>query len=438
MKTQATQFPFPASRREFLKLTGCAVAGATLAGGLSAATAVTGKPSLKLALIGCGGRGTGAARDCLEAGKVLNYDLRLSVMADVFPDRLARSRGALKDLGVEVPDERCFLGFDAYQKVMDTDVDLVLLATPPNFRPVHFEAAVTAGKNVFMEKPVAVDPVGCRQVMETGRMAKLKRLSVVAGTQRRHEKGYRSVARAIADGGIGDILGGTIHFCLAGGGIGPKPANRPDWEWMIRAWGGWCEMSGDHIVEQHVHSIDVMNWFLGGPPLQCVSFGDRVRRRGGNMYDFFSTDYEYPNDVHIHSMCRQVTRCWSRIGQIFRGDKGVADVTGLVTADRIYFGSADRRTRYSLPSLEGHKNPYVQEHADLLQSITEQQGINEAQNVAESTLTAIMGRISAYTGQLVTWEEMMKSDFVCRPTPADFAAGTVEMPPEQAPLPGVA
>lgn len=427
----------PQSRREFLKVSGGAVAGAVLANALPVSSRAAEKKPIKVALIGCGGRGTGAMRDCLEAAKVLNAGVRLTMMADVFEDRLARSREALKkEMNVEAPSAGCVLGFDAYKKVMESDVDLVLLTTPINFRPVHFGAAVAAGKHVFMEKPVAVDPVGCRKVIESGETAKQKKLSVVAGTQRRHEKGYLGVAKALQDGALGQLLGGTIHFCLAGGGIGKKPANRADWEWMIRAWGGWCEMCGDHIVEQHVHSIDVMNWFLGTHPVNCTSFGYRTRRTGGNMYDFFSTDYEFPNGAHIHSMCRQVTGCWDRIGQFFRGEKGIVDITGLVAADRVFLGSADRTSRFTLPKLEGNKNSYIQEHVDLLDSILQGKALNEARTIAESSLTAIMGRISAYTGKMITWDEMLESDFACRPSSADFEAGTVKMPAEEAPVPG--
>lgn len=426
------------TRRRFLQTSGAAVAGAAFASVLAPRAPAAPSRTIKIALIGCGGRGTGAARDCFEAGKVLHLDVKLTVMADVFPDRLERSRNALKDAGVEVSGAKTFLGFDAYKKVMETDVDVVLLTTPPNFRPSHLAAAVAAGKHVFMEKPVAVDPPGCRKVMECGQVAASKRLSIVAGTQRRHEVGYLAVARAIADGAIGEIHGGTIHFCLGGGGPGPKPPGRADWEWMIRTWGAWCELSGDHIVEQHVHSIDVMNWFLGTHPLRCVSLGGRARRRGGNMYDFFSSDYEFPNGVHIHSLCRQINGCWDRIGQFFRGEQGIVDIQGLVAADRVYVGPADRKKRLPLPKVEGHPNSYIQEHADLLAAVVKDEPINEAQNIAESTLTAIMGRISAYTGQLVTWDEMMETALVCRPTAEDFEAGTVTLPPEQVPVPGKA
>jgi myo-inositol 2-dehydrogenase / D-chiro-inositol 1-dehydrogenase len=423
------------TRRQFLKTSSAAVAGAALAASpVQPAHAAQTKP-LQIALIGCGGRGTGAARDCLEAAKYLKLDVRLTMMADLFQDRMDRSRKALRDLSVEVPSSRCLLGFDAYKKVMESDVDIVLLTTPPNFRPVHLPAAIVAGKHVFVEKPIAVDPPGCRAIVQAGKLAEQKRLSIVAGTQRRHEVGYLAVAKAVQDGAIGQILGGTIHFCLGGGGMGRKPENVSASEWMIRTWNGWCELSGDHIVEQHVHSIDVMHWFLGTHPIQCVSFGHRARRTGGNMYDFFSTDYEFPGGVHIHSMARQVTGCWDRIGQSFRGEKGIADITGLVAADRVYVGPADRKAKLTLPKVDGHENSYVNEHANLLRSVVEQNPLNEAQQIADSTLSAIMGRISAYTGQLVTWDEMVASNFSCKPSAADFEHGTVELPKEEPTLP---
>jgi myo-inositol 2-dehydrogenase/D-chiro-inositol 1-dehydrogenase len=209
-----------------------------------------------------------------------------------------------------------------------------------------------------------------------------------------------------------------------------------DADWLIRSWGGWAELCGDHIVEQHVHSIDVMNWFLGTHPVNCVSYGHRLRRRNGNCYDFFGTDYEFPDGVHIHSMARQVTGCWSRIGQLFRGDRGIADVTGLVFADRIYVGPADRKSPMDLGKWERTPTSYVREHMDLIRSVLEGNPINEAQAIAESTLTAVMGRMSAYSGQMVTWDEMMASNFRCSPAPEDWENGTVKLPPEEAPVPG--
>ncbi|MBL9139051.1 MAG: Gfo/Idh/MocA family oxidoreductase [Verrucomicrobiales bacterium] len=422
------------TRRSFVKSTSTAAALAAVSPGVFGAAS---KRPLKSALIGTGGRGTGAANDHLQAAKELGVDLRLVMLGDVFEDRLERSIATLKsNAGVEISRGQCVLGFDGYKKVMDADVDIVLLTTPPNFRPVHLAAAVAAGKHVFVEKPVGVDPVGCRSVMATGKVAAEKKLSIVAGTQRRHEPGYLAVAKAVKEGAIGKIMGGTIHFCLGGGSIGKKPEGMSDADWLIRSWGGWAEMCGDHIVEQHVHSIDVMNWFLGGPPINCVSFGHRARRKNGNCYDFFSTDYEFPGGVHIHSMARQVTETWSRIGQFFRGDKGIADVTGLVYADRVYVGGADRKSPVDLGKWERTPTSYVREHMALIRSILDGNPINEAHTIAESSLTAVMGRISAYNGQMVTWEEMMTSSFRCSPNPDDFESGTVKLPAEEPTIPG--
>ena len=422
------------TRRSFVQSTSTAAALAALSPGVFGAAT---KRPLRSAMIGTGGRGTGAANDHLQAAKELGVDLKLVMLGDVFEDRLERSIANLKQAaGIDISRGQCVLGFDGYKKVMDADVDIVLLTTPPNFRPVHMAAAVAAGKHIFVEKPVGVDPVGCRSVMETGKLAAQKKLSIVAGTQRRHEPGYLAVIKAIKDGAIGNIVGGTVHFCLGGGSIGKKPANMSDADWLIRSWGGWAELCGDHIVEQHVHSLDIMNWALGTHPVNCVSFGHRLRRKNGNCYDFFSTDYEFPGGVHIHSMARQVTDTWSRIGQFFRGDKGMADVTGLVFADRIYVGGADRKSPIDLGKWERTPSSYVREHMNLIKSVLEGNPINEAQAIAESSLTAVMGRISAYQGSQVTWDEMMASNFRCSPAPEDWEHGTVKLPPEEAPVPG--
>ncbi|MBX3747222.1 MAG: Gfo/Idh/MocA family oxidoreductase [Verrucomicrobiae bacterium] len=423
----------PITRRSFVQTTSTASALAALSPGVFGAART--RP-LRTALIGTGGRGTGAANDHLEAARELGVDVRLVLLGDVFEDRLERSISALRNVGIEISRGQTMLGFDAYRRIAEADVDIVLLTTPPNFRPRHLAAAVAAGKHIFVEKPIAVDPVGCRSAMETGRIATEKKLSIVAGTQRRHEPGYLAIAKAIHDGAIGRIVGGTVHFCLDGGSIGRRPPGLSDAEWMIRSWNGWAEMCGDHIVEQHVHSLDVMNWFLGTHPVNCVSFGHRLRRRGGNCYDFFSTDYEFPGGVHIHSMARQVTGTWSRIGQFFRGERGMADVTGLVFADRVYVGGADRRSPIDLGRWERTPTSYVREHMNLIRSVLDGNPINEAQNIAESSLTAVMGRMSAYNGQLVTWDEMMASNFQCTPSAEDFERGTVTLPPEEAPVPG--
>ena len=291
------------SRRDFVKT---AVATGVAAGGMailqaSSARGQTAKV-FKIGLIGCGGRGNGAVRNCLAAGKGLKVDVRVTALADAYKDKTDRCREGLKKEGHNVPEERCFVGFEAYKKLIATDVDIVLMATPPNFRSVHLAACVDAGKHVFMEKPVAVDPVGCRKIMEAGEAAAKKGLSVVAGTQRRHQSAYVATQKVVADGAIGRIVGGQIYWC--GGRLWYRE-RKPEWddaEYMVRNWVSFAEMSGDHIVEQHVHNIDVANWFIGAHPVAAVGIGGRARRMTGDQYDFFSVDYEYPDGVHLHSM----------------------------------------------------------------------------------------------------------------------------------------
>ncbi|MFC1806734.1 Gfo/Idh/MocA family protein, partial [Planctomycetota bacterium] len=240
------------SRRRFMRSAAVAAGGLTILGATSARGQA--KKVLKAGLVGCGGRGTGAARDCVAAGKQLGIDVKITALADVFPDRVQRTRASVRKGGSEVPESRCFVGFDAYKKVADTDIDIFLTAATPSFRPIHFEAAVKAGKHVFMEKPVAVDPAGCCKMYELGEIATQKKLSVMPGTCLRHHAGYGGSRQQIADGLIGRILGGTIYYCTGRLGFTPRKEGWSDRDYMIRNWKSFCETSGDHIVEQHVHT----------------------------------------------------------------------------------------------------------------------------------------------------------------------------------------
>ena len=316
----------------------------------------------------------------------------------------------------------------------------MLLATPPVFRPVHFAAAVAAGKHVFMEKPVAVDPPGGRSVLAMGEKAKAKGLSVVAGTQRRHHRDYLATYKLLQDGAIGAIRGGAVWWC--GNQMWAKP-RQPGWsdrDYMVRNWLNFVEMSGDHIIEQHVHNIDVANWFLGSPPSLAIGFGGRTRRKTGNQFDFFSVDFQYklgPNKrqrVHIHSMSRQINGCWGREAEEFIGDEGYASGTRVRRYDK---------TKPPKPEIETHVNPYVQEHIDLLKSIVGKgEPLNEAQHVAESTLAGIMGRISAYTGQAVRFSDVASetgqfAKLTLSPTALDLEKADVKAPPDDViPIPG--
>jgi myo-inositol 2-dehydrogenase / D-chiro-inositol 1-dehydrogenase len=405
------------SRRSFLGRT--AAAGA-LAGGFSIINArgQGGHKEFKVALIGCGGRGRKATQNCVDAGKLMGIGIKLVAVADWF-EGPAKAFGTSKGL----PEKDCFWGADAYRKVMATDADIVLMATPPVFRPLHLEAAVEAGKHAFIEKPVAVDPAGARRVIAAGEKAKVKGLSIVAGTQRRHQDRYREAAHLIREGSIGDILNGQIYWLGRVPWVKPRQAGQSDADYLVRNWLNWSMMSGDHICEQHVHNIDVANWFIGRTPVLANGFGGRTHRTTGNQFDFFSIDFDYGDGCHVHSMCRQNSGCYSRVGEVFAGTKGTYDGRIRSKAD----------LTIETPSFQ-RGNGFVLEHFDLLTSIVKGKPVNEAEQIAHATMGAIMGRISAYTGQLVRWTDVMDnpaSKFYNRtlaPAPEDFETGNVSAP----------
>lgn len=393
--------------------------------------AQAGTRKLKVGLIGCGGRNMGAIENFLEAAKTIG-DVEVEVVAVTDPQK-DRAEGAGRRFNLSAGS--VFTQFDGFRKVIDSGVDVVLIATPPNFRPAHVEYAVQAGKHVFTEKPVAVDPPGIRRFIAAAEEATKKGLSIVAGTQRRYDAGYNRNAQAIRDGAIGRILGGTIHWCQNQLWFKRREEGESDALYLARNWVNFCEMSGDHIVEQHVHNIDVAIWFLGRVPRTATGFGSRERRVTGNQYDFFSVDYDFGDDVHIHSMCRQINGTYSRVGELFVATDGTCAGGGKIVS---------HSGKPIPPAPEGwHQNPYVQEHVALIQSIFSGKPINEGRQVAESCMAAIMGRISAYTGQMVRWREVMEDqasphyNLTLSPTPEDFENGNVVCPQEEtAPVPG--
>jgi len=415
------------SRRDFIKTSVAAVSLAAMAAPTNRIWAA-GSEKIRVALIGCGGRGKGALNDCLNAAKHLNLNIEVVATADWFKSR-ADEAGKDKD----VPPERCFSGGDAYKKLLETNPDVVLIATSPNFRPVHFEAAVKAGKNVFMEKPVAVDPPGARKIIEAGELAKQKGLAVVAGTQRRHERSYRRTQYAVEHGAIGKIVGGCVWWCGGALWYQKRKENESDADYMVRNWVSFTEMSGDHIVEQHVHNLDIANWYIGHPPVTALGFGGRARRKTGNQFDFHSVDFDYGDDCRIHSMCRQVNGTDGDVREFFAGTEGITWGNG---------GTKSQKT-IDIPEFPEQGGPYCQEHVDLLDSIIKGKPLNEARNVAESTLTAIMGRISTYTGKLVRWSDLTENkdsqwyNLTLKPAAEDFETGEVKAPPDDVvPVPG--
>jgi predicted dehydrogenase len=384
-----------------------------------------GSDKLRVGVIGCGGRGTGAAMDCVNSSP----NVEIVAMADLFKDRLDSSLAELSrnvDDKVSVTNDTSFTGFGAYEKVIACDVDMVILACPPHFRPKHLAAAIEAGKHVFMEKPVAVDPVGIRSIIASSDLAKEKGLAIVAGTQRRHQNHYREILKRIHNGDIGEIVSGQCYW-NGGGWDGPegKPENMSDMEYQVRYWFHFTWLAGDEIVEQHVHNIDVMNWAIGSHPVQALGMGGRQVRGGdGSIYDHFAVEFEYPNGQRVMSMCRHMDGCTEDVSERVIGTKGIAYTDGSV-------GLIEGPNAYKFDG--DSDNPYVTEHTDLIASIRSNQPLNEGHQVAESTLTAIMGRISAYTGRAISWDWVMNASKLDLSPPEysfdiDFPARPIAIP----------
>ena len=416
------------ARREFVKSTAGLTAAAALpiipsAAWAAASAHVAGSDAIRIGLIGCGGRGTGAAYDALNASP----DTRVVALADVFADRLngSRSHLARHERG-KVDEANCYVGFDAFKQLLSgAEVDMVILATPPHFRPIHFEAAIKAGKHVFMEKPVAVDGPGIRKVIAAGQAAKQQNLSVVAGTQRRHEACYLAAMQRLRDGAIGAITAARCYWNQGGLWVNERKSEWSDMENQLRNWLYYTWLSGDHIVEQHVHNLDVVNWAMGGHPIKAMGMGGRQVRTApqyGHIFDHFAIEYEYPSGAFLQSMCRQIDNCAGRVEEAIHGSEGRM---------RTHSGHAEIIGRNEWRFESDNPNPYVQEHVDLIASIRDGAGLNEAQTVAEATLTAIMGRMSAYTGKEVTWEQALNSKEDLAPSAYEF--GPLPTPPVATP-----
>ena len=410
-------------RRDFLKASAAAGVAAVLAGNERLFAA--GSDKIRVGLIGCGGQGTRDTISCLQS----SAGAELVAMGDLFRDRLDESLGKLREEEisgkVKVTPDTCFAGFDAYKKVIASDVDMVVIVSPPHFHPEHLKAAIEAGKHVFMEKPAAVDPAGVRSIIASSELAEQKGLSIVAGTQRRHEAHYIEIMRRIHKGDIGEIVAGQVYW-NGGDMVGYwkyyEQGNMSDMEWQLRNWPWFAWLSGDHIVEQHVHNLDIMHWAMGSHPVQVMGMGGRAVRKEGNIFDHFAIEYEFANGVRISGMCRQIDGCHSRVGERFVGTKGVAHGRGVIEGQNAY--------QYPGES----PDPYVQEQADLIAGIRHGTVINEGRNVAESTMSAIMGRMSAYTGRALKWDWAMnasKLDY----TPPSYDFDT-EYPPRPAAVPG--
>ena len=401
------------SRRDFMKTSAAVGAASLLAGSFNAYAGGTDK--IRVGLIGCGGRGTGAGIiDCAASSK----GIELVALGDLFPDHVESAPERIKanlekrklpvDKIYKVKKDHMFSGFDAYEKVIKSGVDMVILTTPPNFRPLHFKAAVEAGKHVFVEKPVAVDPVGIRSFLETVEKAKEKNLAVGVGTQMRRARHIMATMQKLHEGGIGDIVSGQAVRC--GDGMMDWYADtkqpKPEWsemEWQIRRWLFMTWLSGDFVVEMHVHNLDLLNWAMQSPPVQCMAGGGRQVRTApeyGDSYDHFYAELEYPNDVRIEYMGWQVDKASTR-----------NDLRLVGTQGKAYIDFGDARIEGKNPfRYEGESvDPQVQEYADMIASIRDGKPLNEGRQVAESTMTAIMIRMSAYTGRAMKWDWLMNA-----------------------------
>jgi predicted dehydrogenase len=408
------------TRRDFLQSTSAAAAaGSMLLSSLSARAHAAGDDTIKVGLVGCGGRGTGAVNDAFSAGG----NLKLVAMGDAFEDELTRSLSNLKGaLGpsaeekIDVPPERQFVGFDAYQKVIDSDIDLLVLATPPGFRPIHFEAAVKAGKNVFMEKPVAIDAAGVRQVLAAAKVAKEKKLKVGVGLQRRHQDCYRELIQRVHDGEVGDLLAMRVYW--NGGGVwDPRKTHeecKSEMEYQMRNWYYYTWLCGDHIVEQHIHNLDVGCWLKGDKwPVRAEGIGGRQVRtdkRYGEIFDHHCCEFFFDDGSVMVSQCKHIANTWSSVTEHAHGTKGQVHLDSNPRG--CYFEIGGKR----IPFKGDTENPYVVEHRDLQAAIREGKDYNEAERGAYSTMVAILGRMCTYSGKELTWEEALASDVELRPT----------------------
>ncbi len=386
---------------------------------------------LRAGVIGCGGRGTGAAINFLDAAN----GVKVVALADTFKDRVESARKTLAEKkNNEVAEANCFVGFDAYKSVIDhPEVDVLIIATPPAFRPAHFAYAVEKGKHTFLEKPVAVDAVGYRSIIASSKQAFAKGLCVITGTQRHHQRSYVASYAKIQEGLIGDITGGTVYWNQNMLWFRNREAGWSDMEWMVRDWVNWTWLSGDHIVEQHVHNIDVFNWFSGKKPVKCVAVGSRQRRITGDQFDNFSVDFEYEGGIHVHSMCRQIDGCANNVSEFIQGTKGSWNSRDMAIRDLAgnIVWQYDKETEKEFQQ----NDPYTLEHVNWITHIRSNKPITQAEEIAISNMTALMGREAAYTGQEITWEAATASTVSI--VPETLEMGKMDMT-AKIPVPGKA
>jgi predicted dehydrogenase len=417
------------SRRDFVKQ------GTMLAGGIMAMPLVSNAgyfssvdDTIKVAVIGCGGRGTGAAMQAL----LTKQNVKLVAMADAFRDRLDRSLKALtngddgdvKDR-IAVTEDTMFVGFDAYKKVIPL-CDVVIIATPPGFRPLHFEEAINQGKHVFMEKPVATDPAGVKKVLEVAEIAKKKKLNVVVGLQRHYQTSYRELYKRVQDGMIGDITSAQVWWNNDGVWVRPRQAGQTEMEYQMRNWYYFNWLCGDHITEQHIHNLDVMNWFKGAYPVKAQGLGGRQVRTGkeyGEIYDHHYVEFHYADGTIMNSQCRHIKGTYAIVDEMIVGTKGV-----------VKCGAAEISSKgKSLYKFDKRKEnqPYQNEHDELFAALAKgEYKFADAENGAKSTLTSVMGRMATYSGQIIEWDKTLNSGISLQPDKYAWDAPPPVLPDE--------
>ena len=396
---------------------------------------------IKVALVGCGGRGTGAISQALEA----DPDVRLVAMADAFGDRAEECLKTLIEKFVDsekinVNRETIFTGFDAYKQAIDM-ADVVILTTPPAFRPLHFEYAISQGKHVFMEKPVATDVAGIRTVLAAGKEARRKKLNVVVGLQRHYQRSYQSIKNKIDRGKIGEIISGQVYWNSGGVWVRPRETGQTELEYQMRNWYYFNWLCGDHIVEQHIHNIDVANWFIGSTPVSAQGMGGREVRKGkdhGQIFDHHFVEFTYKNGQVVASQCRHQKGCMNRVEEVFQGTRG------NVTTNSSHFGLIKNKREKVVYNHEGEDdiNPYQQEHNELFSAIKAgDYRMDDTNRGAEATMSAILGRMATYSGKKITWDEAMAFDHKLVPELHSFNDNAPVQPDKEGnypiPVPGV-
>ncbi|NJO25858.1 MAG: Gfo/Idh/MocA family oxidoreductase [Bacteroidia bacterium] len=423
------------TRREFVKTSAVLTGGVMALPLLSKANFFSGSDDvIKVALVGCGGRGTGAAMQaCLT-----RQNVKLVAMADAFRDRIDSSYKTLMsdDISdwsgaggniksrIDVPEERKYVGFDAYKKAI-ADADVVILTTPPGFRPMHFEEAINKGKHVFMEKPVAVDPAGVKKVLDLAEVAKQKKLNVVVGLQRHYQHSYRELYAK--KNLIGDITSAQAWWNNDGVWVNPRKYNQTEMEYQMRNWYYFVWLCGDHICEQHIHNIDVVNWFKGGYPVKAQGMGGREVRKGkefGEIYDHHYVEFHYADGSILNSQCRHIKNTMSKVDELLIGTKG-----------KIYCGAANIKDHTGKALYQFDKktenNPYQTEHDELFAAIAKgEYKFEDAENGAKSTMTSILGRMATYSGQVIEWDKAINSGIDLQPKTYDWAAAPPVLPDE--------